>query len=1115
MNPRILEGDLDFYQKEPDMISPNIPSLSRKSLDGFEPSKSTIKPSTICLDPSSKHFSTDKSLGLNDPNKIRSLTNSHFMNFPKPKITNARSVENLLRIGGKSPMKRSITKKPETEKPKKKTLFEVLSNFYLAKKFINTLKNITSRRTPKFLSKKLFSVINDLSFFYDVWKQKEMQSRENFTEDIVKINRQNTHIFEIIQKKSRQFWENFGTFDNSSTFMIFWNVIHLALILYFFCTIPLEACFDVRLYEEYHFIYYMQNLACYFFVGDILVNCNTAVYLKGKLIKDRLKIIQNYLKTYCFKDILSIVSIFLQLNKTDHLAESFLIMNMFRILFFLRMINFSAIIKKLEEMFFIDQSVHNILSLVKLIFRIILLSHIFACLWFYIATLSPNSSWISHNNLQSEPWWTRYLNSYYYVAVTMNTVGYGDITPQNSYEKVFAIIFIYIACGIFAYSLNSIGVIVSEIARRENEFQKDLNIINEFMKQKKINFDLRMRVRKYLEYIWYEEKIEKIEEQTQIFDKLSDSLREELLLEANGAILRDLKMFSFNFSEDLLRNTVPLLKEVRFTPEDLIFMKGKCDQKALYIIRKGKVEIFLETNKMNSPITVLKTLHEGQIFGEFSFFSNQERSACARSMDFTTAYMIKNEEFLSLLRKYPKDYQKFCEIRDNINLYGDFKDLYTRCYSCNEVTHLISDCPNINYKPIRDILLHRYFISVSQVRCTLSTTRKIKSFNAVSNQNLIERKSFAIQATLFPAHESQETSNNISEYSQKVLSKYSLENSSFEEPISEDEKEDDPSQELLKTKKETNKETGGMVNESSAPTFKESFENCDEIKPADQMIQIQRKNTKGKYFITENKDRKSRCQRITAILEGIEGEIYNTLLMESSASLNSFNNIDKEHSNNTVKTHGVGKLRSLLTFINDLKEGRETKKKLEEDPKLNLNVIATTTENHIELLTDCIKSWDFYFPHNNCEKIIENFNLFLNRRNRKNHSTKSSSPDRTKNLQIVTSRRHGFIDKSFKNLENFISPHLKLNGSSLFKKKFFQSNNVIEKFMKETQFDPEKIKSQYRRLYEKNRIKEFFNKIIKRFFWRRRSDTKKEIKSKRQWKENTYKIKTKNDPNKV
>ena len=58
----------------------------------------------------------------------------------------------------------------------------------------------------------------------------------------------------------------------------------------------------------------------------------------------------------------------------------------------------------------------------------------------------------------------------------MNTVGYGDITPKNSLEKLFTIMFTYVACGMFAYNLISIGMIVSDIAKRRNEFQKDLNI---------------------------------------------------------------------------------------------------------------------------------------------------------------------------------------------------------------------------------------------------------------------------------------------------------------------------------------------------------------------------------------------------------------------------------------------------------------------------------------------------------------------------------------------------------------------------------------------------------------------------------------------------------------
>ena len=78
---------------------------------------------------------------------------------------------------------------------------------------------------------------------------------------------------------------------------------------------------------------------------------------------------------------------------------------------------------------------------------------------------------------------------------------------------------------------------------------------------------------------------------------------------------------------------------------------------------------------------------------------------------------------------------------------------------------------------------------MDQVRSPLSHPRKIKRFNAILKQALIEKKSFDIQATLFPPlHESEDTSKNISEYSQKALSKSSIENSSFDEKII---KEDD------------------------------------------------------------------------------------------------------------------------------------------------------------------------------------------------------------------------------------------------------------------------------------------------------------------------------------
>jgi len=39
----------------------------------------------------------------------------------------------------------------------------------------------------------------------------------------------------------------------------------------------------------------------------------------------------------------------------------------------------------------------------------------------------------------------------------MITIGYGDITPITTIERIFVILITLLSCGVFAYSLNQIG----------------------------------------------------------------------------------------------------------------------------------------------------------------------------------------------------------------------------------------------------------------------------------------------------------------------------------------------------------------------------------------------------------------------------------------------------------------------------------------------------------------------------------------------------------------------------------------------------------------------------------------------------------------------------------
>ena len=73
--------------------------------------------------------------------------------------------------------------------------------------------------------------------------------------------------------------------------------------------------------------------------------------------------------------------------------------------------------------------------------------------------------------LSKKGWFTKYIYAFYWAVTTMTTVGLGDINPANIYEIVVYTIFMFISCGTFAYSFNSIGMIVQELNKKQKSVE--------------------------------------------------------------------------------------------------------------------------------------------------------------------------------------------------------------------------------------------------------------------------------------------------------------------------------------------------------------------------------------------------------------------------------------------------------------------------------------------------------------------------------------------------------------------------------------------------------------------------------------------------------------------
>ena len=98
-------------------------------------------------------------------------------------------------------------------------------------------------------------------------------------------------------------------------------------------------------------------------------------------------------------------------------------------------------------------------------------------------------------------------------------------------------------------------------------FRETVRVINGYMKKNNLEFELQSRVRKYLEYTIKNEN--NGEQKDAILNKLTKSLRSEVLLQSYGKYIQKNKFFN-HFSIKTKEKIVFSLKEVKLSPEEYI-----------------------------------------------------------------------------------------------------------------------------------------------------------------------------------------------------------------------------------------------------------------------------------------------------------------------------------------------------------------------------------------------------------------------------------------------------------------------------------------------------------------------------------------------------------------
>ncbi|KAL4507037.1 hypothetical protein ABPG72_001830 [Tetrahymena utriculariae] len=597
--------------------------------------------------------------------------------------------------------------------------FKVILRTLNIKKFMNIMKGKSKKYLFRWMSQLHFDIIGDTSSDYSYFYYND-----------VFYSQKPTHFeklkFWLKETFIGQLWNNPNlVIHPDSKVKIIWDIMFILLMINMIIYLPLHNSFDIGTG--------FQNFVCYQLVNvifplEILLNLNTAIFRRGHIITRRKLIIRDYLRNKFMRDF-TITLIFFLNNGSQY----------FKYLDYIILLRIFDILKKfteLDERFNKDKQVSVTAKIIKLVFIMLMVGHLSACCFVEIGQIQKNAgktNWLNASTNPSDTWLDVYITSIYWATITMVTLGYGDIVPITSMERVFVIIMSLSSCGIFAYSFNQIGDIFQEMQRSKAEFQQKMRQLNYLMSKRGIDSQLQTKIRKYYEY-HYQQKYQSDLDINYVTENLSSLLKEEVFKDLYGKKLRQHKIFSLNFNSDVIDALALRVKEQKFVAEEYIFQEREHDDK-IYILVQGELELVSMEN--GRTYTLLKKYKKEEVIGEEEFFNEYlKRQYSLKACNSSLVAFLTRRDFYEVLQDYPEQYEFYRQLKDKIMLFNQHQTLGIKCIICDKYSHKYDNCPFLNIEQRKHLIIHNSNKSQDQKR--VKVKRFQQRYNSKNNQAVVQ-----------------------------------------------------------------------------------------------------------------------------------------------------------------------------------------------------------------------------------------------------------------------------------------------------------------------------------------------------------------------------------------
>ena len=379
-----------------------------------------------------------------------------------------------------------------------------------------------------------------------------------------------------------------------------WDGFIGILIIYSVMLIPIQIGFTVQytLNSPSGWLVALDSTIDVLFFLDIILSFHTSYYSDDDdayvLIPQMVR--QHYLRTWFTIDFFSTVP-FDQIVQTilDEVNVSSLsslrlvkIVRLARLLKLARVMKLGKYLARLENTAGISPAAFDLL---KLLFEVIFICHIFCCCWYLICEGMTSNSWIdqsdkiyslSDTSLRYSDLVTKYFTSLYYVFTTLTTVGYGDIVANNTSERFINIFMELVGATVFGFMIATVSSLIGNLNHSDKRVRERLSEVTEYLNEKNCPPLLSNTVIRH-----YKHKFSHISafDEAEILDRLPQRIAVEILMHNHAHQIKHIPIFSYIKNTSIVAYIFGLMTPAYYDADQIILHQGEQGNELFFLIR--------------------------------------------------------------------------------------------------------------------------------------------------------------------------------------------------------------------------------------------------------------------------------------------------------------------------------------------------------------------------------------------------------------------------------------------------------------------------------------------------------------------------------------------------